>query len=57
MAKAKIQAEEPFRFSKERLVRSKRFEKYKDYLMGNLEDGQDYSIEEVEKMLSKVFER
>lgn len=42
------------KFSKAEILKSKRFEKYADFLKGNLKDG-SYSIQEVTEFLKKYF--
>lgn len=58
MAKKKI--EDPaveHKFSKDRIVMAKRYSKYRDFLQGNLQDGQEFSFTDVDQILSKFFER
>lgn len=42
-------------FTKEQIVNSKKYEKYKDFLKGNLKDGQMYTLEEVDALIEKYF--
>lgn len=44
-------------YSKEQIVESKMFGKYKDFLNGNLETGQDYSISDVEDLIKTHYKK
>ncbi len=41
-------------FTKEKIVGSKKYSKYKDYLMGNLIDGQSYTFDQVDELINKM---
>lgn len=45
---------ESVKFLKSEILKSKRFEKYADFLKGNLKEG-SYSIQEVTEFLKKYF--
>lgn len=47
----------PAVFTKEQLVKSKKYMPYADFLNGNLKDGMMYTIEQIEKLISKSYGR
>lgn len=53
MARNKEQAAKVF--SKEQLVKSKRYTRYVDFLNGNLRDDKTYTIEQVDKLISNYY--
>ena len=42
-------------FSKEQLVKSKRYMLYADFLNGNLQEGRKYTTEQVDELISKYY--
>jgi hypothetical protein len=42
-------------FTKEQLVKSKKYMCHVDFLNGNLQDGKTYTIEQVDKLISKHY--
>ena len=42
-------------FTKEQIVKSVKYEKYRDYLEGNLDAKKQYTISEVDSLISKVM--
>ena len=42
-------------FTKEQLLKSKRYRDYADYLMGNLDNTKSYTIEQVDKMIERFY--
>ena len=44
-------------YSKEQIVNSKKFEKYRDFLAGNLEIIKVYTIEQVEELIKSFYGR
>lgn len=44
-------------FSKEQIVASKKYSPYKDFLSGNLNNGQMYALEEVDALISKNYKK
>ncbi len=44
-------------FSKEQLVNSKKYSKYRDFLEGNLDAKKSYSFKEVDKMIKDFYGR
>ena len=42
-------------FSKEQIVSSMRYKKYRDFLAGNLDKHKNYSIEEIDKMIDSFY--
>ena len=42
-------------FTKEQIVKSAKYEKYRDYLEGNLDAKKQYTISEVDSLISKVM--
>lgn len=44
-------------FSKEQIVASKKYESFKDFLNGNLNNGQMYSLEDVDALISKNYKK
>lgn len=53
MAKSKEQVANTF--TKEQLVKSNKYMHYVDFLNGNLRDGRTYTIEQVDKLISKFY--
>lgn len=45
----------PTMFSKEQLVKSKRYMLYVDFLNGNLQEGRKYTTEQVDELISKYY--
>ena len=44
-------------FSKEQIVNSKKYECFKDFLNGNLKDGQMYTLEEVDALIKENYKK
>lgn len=44
-------------YSKEQIVKSKKFAKYQDFLSGNLEEDKTYTIEQVNEMIKSFYGR
>lgn len=44
-------------FSKEQIVASKKYSPYKDFLSGNLNNGQMYSEAELDALISKNYKK
>ena len=42
-------------FTKEQLLKSKKYRDYADYLMGNLSNTKSYTIEQVDKMIERFY--
>lgn len=42
-------------FTKEQLVKSKKYMQYVDFLSGNLQDDKKYTIEQVDKLISNFY--
>ena len=42
-------------FTKEQIVKSSKYEKYRDYLEGNLDVKKQYTISEIDSLISKVM--
>ena len=42
-------------FTKEQIVKSDRYEKYRDYLEGNLDAKKQYTIDDIDSLISKVM--
>ncbi len=42
-------------FTKEQIVKSERYEKYRDYLEGNLDAKKQYTISDIDSSISKVM--
>lgn len=42
-------------FTKEQIVKSERYEKYRDYLEGNLDAKKQYTIDDINLLISKVM--
>lgn len=42
-------------FTKGQIVSSKKYQDYKDFLSGNLEDGQCYTFEQVDALIKKYY--
>ena len=42
-------------FTKEQLVKSNRYMRYVDFLNGNLQDGEMYTLKQVDKMISDFY--
>lgn len=55
MAKKSEKSLVEVKFTKDQIVNAKRYSKYRDFLAGNLQDGQEYSFTEVDLILSKFF--
>ena len=53
MAKSKEQAVNVF--TKEQLVKSKKYMQYADFLNGNLQNGKKYTFEQVDKLISNYY--
>ena len=51
---AELEKAEVFTYTKEKIVGSKKYSKYKDYLMGNLKDGQSYTFDQVDELINKM---
>lgn len=51
----KEEKKETTKFTKEQIVSSKKYQGYKDFLSGNLTDGECYSFEEVDALIKKYF--
>lgn len=45
------------KFSKEQIVASKKYSPYKDFLSGNLKDGQMYAQTDVDALISKNYKK
>lgn len=43
------------KFTKEQIVSSKKYQDFKDFLNGNLSDGQCYSFDEVDALIKKYY--
>lgn len=43
------------RFTKEQLVKSKKYIRYTDFLNGNLQKNKEYTFEEVDYLISKYY--
>lgn len=41
-------------FAKDKIINSKRYGDYRDYLAGNLDDTRQYTLEEVDEILKEV---
>lgn len=44
-------------YNKNQIVNSKKFEKYRDFLVGNLEISKLYTIEQVEELIKSFYGR
>ena len=55
MAKSKEQVVDVTKYTKEQLVKSKRYMRYVDFLNGNLCDGKMYTVEQVDKLISNYY--
>lgn len=42
-------------FSKEQIVSSMRYKKYRDFLVGNLDNDKNYSTEEIDNMIDSFY--
>ena len=42
-------------FTKEQIVKSKRYMRYADFLVGNLRDDKKYTLEQVDNLISKNY--
>lgn len=42
-------------YTKEQLVKSKKYMRFVDFLNGNLQDGKTYTIEQVDKLISNYY--
>lgn len=42
-------------FTKEQLVKSKKYMRFVDFLNGNLQDDKKYTIEQVDKLISNFY--
>lgn len=42
-------------FTKEQLVKSEKYMQYVDFLSGNLQDGEEYTIKQVDKLISSYY--
>lgn len=45
----------PLTFTKEQIVKSRKYEKYQDYLAGNLDDEKQYTTSEIDSLISKAM--
>ena len=52
MAEKKVK---PLTFTKEQIVKSEKYEKYRDYLEGNLDAKKQYTISDIDSLISKVM--
>ena len=43
------------KYTKEQLVKSKKYIRYVDFLNGNLQDGKTYTTEQVDKLISDFY--
>ena len=50
----KVEKTEVLDFAKDKIINSKRYGEYRDYLMGNLDDTKRYTLEEVDEILKEV---
>lgn len=57
MKKEKAKEAPVFEFSKEQIVASEKYGNYKDFLNGNLVNGQMYSLDEVDALISKNYKK
>lgn len=55
MARKKEAGESVLAFTKEQIVASKKYAKYKDFLQGNLQTGQTYSFAELDALILKNY--
>lgn len=44
-------------FTKEQLVKSKKYMRYADFLNGNLHDDKTYTVEQVDKLISNYYRK
>ena len=42
-------------FTKEQIVKSENYEKYRDYLEGNLDAKKQYTIDDIDSLISRVM--
>lgn len=42
-------------FTKEQIVKSEKYEKYRDYLEGNLDAKKQYTIDDIDSLISRVM--
>lgn len=42
-------------FTKEQIVKSDKYEKYRDYLEGNLDAKKQYTVDDIDSLISKVM--
>ncbi len=59
-AKATENKDKPIKpavFTKEQLVKSKKYMPYADFLNGNLQDDKTYTAEQVENLISKSYRK
>lgn len=42
-------------FTKKQIVKSEKYEKYRDYLEGNLDSNKNYTISEIDALIKKVM--
>ena len=42
-------------FTKEQIVMSEKYEKYRDYLEGNLDAKKQYTIDDIDSLISRVM--
>ncbi|MCR5777267.1 MAG: hypothetical protein K6G84_07630 [Lachnospiraceae bacterium] len=50
----KVEKTEVLTFAKDKIINSKRYGDYRDYLAGNLDDTRQYTLEEVDEILKEV---
>lgn len=48
-----IDITKPATFTKEQIVGARKYDDFRDFLSGNLEDGKEYTVEAVDKMLKQ----
>ena len=55
MATSKKETTQATLFTKEQLVKSKKYMRYADFLSGNLQNGKTYTFEQVDKLIHKYY--
>ena len=50
-----MKRESKITFTKEQIVKSEKYEKYRDYLEGNLDAKKQYTIDDIDSLISKVM--
>ena len=55
MAKSKEQVVDVTKYTKEQLVKSKKYMRFVDFLSGNLQDDKTYTLEQVDKLISNYY--